>query len=193
MDSDKKGNVKKFVAVFAKRVAASARPTKCVDCECTGYDSGVSYMDCYPCTYPTRANIENVSKQILMATIKSLPSTARAAFCNPSVQQMVLLSSGIATKLPVATSHVSRPLSIQSRIYILTKFIRHFVVDPFSNYSFSTLYCSLWFFLLPVKKINFCSALDMTIIIVFQGFDEDEALFLMQPVDDVFSSNERRR
>lgn len=143
LQSDKRGNVKKFATVFGKRFAETARPTRCIDCECTAFNSGVSYMDCYQCTVPVRTNIDYVS--ICDTTIKSSPSTARAAFCNPSAQQMVLLPNGIATKLPVATSHVSRPLSIQSRIYILTKFIRHFVVDPFSNYSFSTLYCSLCF------------------------------------------------
>ncbi|KAJ3640007.1 hypothetical protein Zmor_003331 [Zophobas morio] len=58
LESDKKGNVKKFATVFAKRVAASARPTRCVECECSAFDNGVSSMDCYSCTYPTRSNID---------------------------------------------------------------------------------------------------------------------------------------
>jgi hypothetical protein len=58
LETDKRGNVKKFATVFGKRVAATARPTKCVDCECTAFNTGVSYMECYPCTYPMRPNID---------------------------------------------------------------------------------------------------------------------------------------
>jgi hypothetical protein len=61
LETDKRGNVKKFATVFGKRVAATARPTKCVDCECTAFNTGVSYMECYPCTYPMRPNIDYVS------------------------------------------------------------------------------------------------------------------------------------
>ncbi|KYB29704.1 hypothetical protein TcasGA2_TC031518 [Tribolium castaneum] len=58
LQSEKRGNVKKFATVFGKRVAETARPTKCVDCECTAFNSGVSYMDCYQCTVPARTNID---------------------------------------------------------------------------------------------------------------------------------------
>lgn len=61
LEMDKKGSVKKFATVFAKRVASSAKPKHCVECECTAFNTGVSYMECYPCIYPTRTNIDYVS------------------------------------------------------------------------------------------------------------------------------------
>lgn len=52
---------KKVASVFAKRIAQSAIPSKCKTCECTAHNTGVSYMECSPCSYPTRATIDYVS------------------------------------------------------------------------------------------------------------------------------------
>lgn len=52
---------KKVATVFAKRIAQSAIPSKCKTCECTAHNTGVSYMECSPCSYPTRATIDYVS------------------------------------------------------------------------------------------------------------------------------------
>ncbi|XP_030755989.1 uncharacterized protein LOC115882214 [Sitophilus oryzae] len=53
-------NAKKFATVFAKRLAYSAVPKDCTDCECTSHANGISFIECYPCTYP-RTNIEHYS------------------------------------------------------------------------------------------------------------------------------------
>ncbi|XP_060856834.1 uncharacterized protein LOC132934536 [Metopolophium dirhodum] len=58
MDTDNLNLVKKFLQVFAKRIAKTAPPPKCQTCECNSDDNGISHMDCYPCSYPTAANIE---------------------------------------------------------------------------------------------------------------------------------------
>lgn len=59
--SEKKNAVKKFATVFAKRVARSARPSSCQTCECTADNDGMSYMECFPCEYPSPAFIDYVS------------------------------------------------------------------------------------------------------------------------------------
>ncbi|CAI6354504.1 unnamed protein product [Macrosiphum euphorbiae] len=58
MDTDNLNLVKKFLQVFAKRIAKTAPAPKCQTCECNSDDNGISHMDCYPCSYPTAANIE---------------------------------------------------------------------------------------------------------------------------------------
>lgn len=90
--------VKKFATVFGKRVAATSMPSKCKTCECTADDTGISYMECFHCGYPTAVTdyVSIVSflfyyDTSLFITYPRMLSTARAAFCNPSVQQMVLL------------------------------------------------------------------------------------------------------
>ncbi|XP_055713060.1 uncharacterized protein LOC129807664 isoform X2 [Phlebotomus papatasi] len=49
---ERKSPVKKFSTVFAKRVAKTATPADCQTCECTGHNSGIAYVVCYPCSYP---------------------------------------------------------------------------------------------------------------------------------------------
>lgn len=61
METENLNLVKKFLQVFAKRIAKTAPAPKCQTCECNSDDNGISYMDCYPCSYPTAANIEYVS------------------------------------------------------------------------------------------------------------------------------------
>ncbi|VVC30431.1 Hypothetical protein CINCED_3A001550 [Cinara cedri] len=58
METDNLNLVKKFLQVFAKRIAKTAHAPRCQTCECNADDNGISYMDCYPCSYPTAANIE---------------------------------------------------------------------------------------------------------------------------------------
>ncbi|XP_049547862.1 uncharacterized protein LOC125959115 [Anopheles darlingi] len=45
-------NAKKFMKVFAKRIASTAIPSRCQRCECTGHNTGVAYMQCTLCSYP---------------------------------------------------------------------------------------------------------------------------------------------
>uniref|UniRef100_A0A1Y1LL77 Vitellogenin domain-containing protein n=1 Tax=Photinus pyralis TaxID=7054 RepID=A0A1Y1LL77_PHOPY len=59
LEADKKNAIKRFAAVFAKRVAHSATPKKCQICECTAPNTGLSYMECFPCHYPVFASINN--------------------------------------------------------------------------------------------------------------------------------------
>jgi len=58
LESHKKNAVKKFATVFAKRVAKSARPSPCQTCECTADNNGMSYMECFPCEYPSPSMID---------------------------------------------------------------------------------------------------------------------------------------
>lgn len=44
---------KKFVTVFAKRVAASATPSDCQNCECSVDENGIDTINCVLCQYPT--------------------------------------------------------------------------------------------------------------------------------------------
>ncbi|XP_063971909.1 uncharacterized protein LOC135159796 [Diachasmimorpha longicaudata] len=54
--------VKKFATVFAKRVAATASPSPCQNCECTADNDGVTYMDCMSCLYPMPTYVDYVSE-----------------------------------------------------------------------------------------------------------------------------------
>lgn len=55
---DSRNPIKKFAAVFAKRVTRSAAPDTCQSCECTGHNTGVAYMTCFPCSYPSPLNLD---------------------------------------------------------------------------------------------------------------------------------------
>ena len=58
---EKRNPVKKFASVFARRVALSAEPVPCQICECTGHNTGVAYMICNPCDYPSPYSFGDVS------------------------------------------------------------------------------------------------------------------------------------
>lgn len=45
--------VRKFMTVFARRVAQSAVATDCQTCECSGHDTGTAYMTCSNCNFPS--------------------------------------------------------------------------------------------------------------------------------------------
>lgn len=45
-----KRNVR-LASIFAKRIAKTAVPAKCQECECTGHNSGVAYMSCTSCDF----------------------------------------------------------------------------------------------------------------------------------------------
>lgn len=79
METDNLNLVKKFLQVFAKRIAKTAAAPKCQTCECNSDDNGISYMDCYPCSYPTAANIEYVSrnKRMLHVHLQSVFKTVK--------------------------------------------------------------------------------------------------------------------
>lgn len=53
--------IKKFAAVFAKRVAHSAIPSPCQTCECTGENNGIAYMTCTRCDFPNEFEEEDVN------------------------------------------------------------------------------------------------------------------------------------
>lgn len=61
-------SVRKVAGLFAKRIAQTAVPSACKTCECTATDSGVSYMECFPCSYPTRATIDQVNILLIAST-----------------------------------------------------------------------------------------------------------------------------
>lgn len=58
---DKLASIKKFASVFSKRVALTARPNPCQNCECTADNNGVTHMECIPCIYPTPVSVDYVS------------------------------------------------------------------------------------------------------------------------------------
>lgn len=53
LDTTNTNIAKKFLSVLSKRVAASARPNACQNCECTADDNGIDTIDCVLCVYPT--------------------------------------------------------------------------------------------------------------------------------------------
>lgn len=53
--------IKKFSAVFAKRVAQTAVPSPCQSCECTGENSGIAYITCTRCDFPNSFEEEDVN------------------------------------------------------------------------------------------------------------------------------------
>ncbi|KZC12617.1 Vitellogenin, partial [Dufourea novaeangliae] len=55
---DKLTSIKKFVSVFAKRVALTAMPNPCQVCECTADNNGVTRMECIPCVYPIPVSVD---------------------------------------------------------------------------------------------------------------------------------------
>ncbi|CAL7937265.1 unnamed protein product [Xylocopa violacea] len=55
---DKLASIKKFASVFSKRVALTARPNPCQNCECTADNNGVTRMECIPCVYPTPVSVD---------------------------------------------------------------------------------------------------------------------------------------
>lgn len=58
---DKLASIKKFASVFSKRVALTASPNPCQNCECTADNNGVTRMECIPCIYPTPISVDYVS------------------------------------------------------------------------------------------------------------------------------------
>lgn len=61
LEGGKRTAIKTFAAVFGKRVAVTAVPSSCQTCECNAHDHGQSYMECFPCLYPSTSLIEDVS------------------------------------------------------------------------------------------------------------------------------------
>lgn len=58
---DKPVLIKKFISVFSKRVALTAVPNPCQNCECIADNDGVTRMECIPCVYPTPVTVDYVS------------------------------------------------------------------------------------------------------------------------------------
>lgn len=50
--------VKKFVAIFARRIVETAAQSRCQTCECTGHNSGMPYMTCTACHRPSSASMD---------------------------------------------------------------------------------------------------------------------------------------
>ncbi|XP_026671389.1 uncharacterized protein LOC108627461 isoform X2 [Ceratina calcarata] len=55
---DKATSIKKFASVFSKRVALTAQPNPCQNCECTADNNGVTRMECIPCVYPSPVSVD---------------------------------------------------------------------------------------------------------------------------------------
>lgn len=53
--------IKKYAAVFAKRIANSAIPSQCQTCECTGENNGIAYMSCTRCDFLDEFEGEDVN------------------------------------------------------------------------------------------------------------------------------------
>lgn len=63
-----KTSVKKFTAVFAKRVVKTAVPSKCQTCECTGHNTGIAMFSCTKCEFPISASDYNLEEDYEMKT-----------------------------------------------------------------------------------------------------------------------------
>ncbi|XP_076620317.1 apolipoprotein lipid transfer particle [Colletes latitarsis] len=55
---DKSISIKKFISVFSKRVALTAQPNSCQNCECIADNNGVTRMECIPCVYPMPVTVD---------------------------------------------------------------------------------------------------------------------------------------
>ncbi|XP_014226324.1 uncharacterized protein LOC106652091 isoform X2 [Trichogramma pretiosum] len=55
---ERAGALRKFCAVFAKRLALTARPSPCQHCECIANNDGLSKMECAPCDYPMPITVD---------------------------------------------------------------------------------------------------------------------------------------
>ncbi|XP_053663269.1 uncharacterized protein LOC128712401 [Anopheles marshallii] len=71
-DRSNTNNTKKFIKVFAKRIAVSAQPNTCQWCECTGHNTGVAYMQCTPCHYPSPFSMddEDMTEDMLLSAMQ---------------------------------------------------------------------------------------------------------------------------
>ena len=69
MGSDNLALVKKFSSVFARRIAASAHPDSCQQCECLANAEGIDFVDCIPCAIPVPAYTDFVINLIFFYTI----------------------------------------------------------------------------------------------------------------------------
>lgn len=61
MKQNSRTPIKKFSAVFAKRVAKSAVPSACQTCECTGENNGIAYVTCTSCDFPNAFEEEDIN------------------------------------------------------------------------------------------------------------------------------------
>lgn len=61
MGSENMALVRKFSSVFARRIAATAQPDPCQNCECATDENGIEYLDCLPCSIPIPAYADFVS------------------------------------------------------------------------------------------------------------------------------------
>lgn len=61
LKSNSRTPIKKFSAVFAKRVANSAIPSPCQSCECTGENNGIAYVTCNSCEFPNAFEEEDIN------------------------------------------------------------------------------------------------------------------------------------
>lgn len=60
LKTNSRNPIKKYAAVFAKRIANSAIPTPCQTCECTGENNGIAYMTCTRCDFLNEFEEEDV-------------------------------------------------------------------------------------------------------------------------------------
>uniref|UniRef100_A0A1B6DM97 VWFD domain-containing protein n=1 Tax=Clastoptera arizonana TaxID=38151 RepID=A0A1B6DM97_9HEMI len=71
MENSSLTSVKKFLGVFAKRVAKSSVPQTCQMCECSADDYGIDFIECYPCDapHPSLADIGYSSRFNLLQSL----------------------------------------------------------------------------------------------------------------------------
>ncbi|BES90627.1 Domain of Unknown Function (DUF1081) [Nesidiocoris tenuis] len=55
MGSENMALVKKFSSVFSRRIAATASPDPCQNCQCTTDENGIEFLECQPCSVPKLA------------------------------------------------------------------------------------------------------------------------------------------
>ncbi|GLH12107.1 Apolipophorins, partial [Gryllus bimaculatus] len=86
LQGDKKNVVKKFVTVFAKRVAQTADPYPCQKCECTADNNGISYMECFPCEYPQPSQYNyNFDEDLDISAISAIADEEEADYLDEDI------------------------------------------------------------------------------------------------------------
>lgn len=119
---DKLAAIKKFVSVFSKRVALTALPNPCQNCECTADNNGVTRMECIPCVYPTPITVDYVSLlcinictqgvPLLVGLIPGLSSFPSFAGC---IQSQRFSDSPATTEHRLRSDRHRRQLKYQAR------------------------------------------------------------------------------
>lgn len=69
MSSQLQQQTKKFIDIFARRVAATGEPSPCQRCDCIGDRDGIGSILCQRCVSPVIERLDNVSFSLLFVDL----------------------------------------------------------------------------------------------------------------------------